>query len=199
MITRLLRTAKPVSVLLAALTAGSLTASGQRALKTNLVYDAGSTVNAGLEFPTSSRWTADFSVSYNGWRYSGRLWKHWCVMPELRQWHCTPFYGSFYGVHLLGGQFNFGNFDLPFSFLGTDFRVLKDTRHQGWMAGFGLVYGYSWMLDRCWNLEAAIGLGCIYTRYDVFECVDCGAKAASGITHNYIGPTKVALSLIYNF
>ncbi len=88
---------------------------------------------------------------------------------------------------------------MDFKFLGTDFGKLKGHRYQGWMTGAGIAYGYSWILDRHWNFEAEIGIGWVYTRSDVFECADCGQKVETDKPHNYFGPTKAALNLIYTF
>ena len=62
-----------------------------------------------------------------------------------------------------------------------------------------MAYGYSWILGRHWNLEAELGIGWIYTKYDVFPCAKCGRKLASDRSHNYVGPTKVALNLVHVF
>lgn len=42
-------------------------AKGQNvALKTNVLYDATATVNAGVEFSFAPKWTMDISANYNG-------------------------------------------------------------------------------------------------------------------------------------
>ena len=57
------------------------------ALKTNIIYDATTTVNAGVEFSFAPKWTMDISANYNGWDFSdNRKWKHWLVQPEIRWW-----------------------------------------------------------------------------------------------------------------
>ena len=109
------------------------------------------------------------------------------------------FAGHFVGVHALGGQYNIGNLNNHISFLGTDLSVLSDRRYQGWFAGGGIAYGYAWILNKRWNLEAELGLGWIYTRYDSYPCTQCGTKIADGKSHNYVGPTKAAVNLIYTF
>ena len=58
----------------------------------------------------------------------------------------------------------------------TDARKLKDSRYQGWFVGAGVAYGYAWILGRHWNLEAEIGIGYSYTRYDRFRCTGCGRE-----------------------
>ena len=39
------------------------------AVKTNLLYDATSTINLGTEFGLSPKWTLDVSANYNPWTY----------------------------------------------------------------------------------------------------------------------------------
>ncbi len=170
------------------------------ALKSNLLYDATTTINLGLEFALSPKWTIDLSGNYNGWTFSdNRKWKHWMVQPEARYWFCNKMQGHFIGLHALGGQYNVGNIDLDVNFLGTDFSKLKDYRYQGWAVGAGLAYGYAWTLAKHWNLEAEIGLGWAYTRYDKYECKTCGEKVESDKSHHYVGPTKAAINLVYVF
>lgn len=169
------------------------------AIKSNLLYDALLTPSLGVEVGVAPKWTVDVSGQLNAWAVNDHRWKQWLVQPEARYWLCRRFSGHFFGAHLLGGQFNFGNIDLPFKFLGTDFRQLKDYRWQGWMAGAGLAYGYTWILNKRWSFETEIGLGWVYSRYDTYRCANCGRKIESDKVHNYVGPTKAALNIIYNF
>ncbi len=169
------------------------------AVKTNLLYDAALTVNLGAEVRLAPKWSFDLSGNLNAWDVNSHKWKHWLLQPEGRYWFCEGLQGHFVGVHALGGEYNVGNVDLDFKMLGTDFRNLKDKRYQGWFAGAGIAYGYSWILGKHWNFEAEIGLGWIYTRYDVYPCAKCGTKLATGKAHNYVGPTKAALNLVYVF
>lgn len=170
------------------------------AVKTNLLYDATATINAGVEVAIAPRWTLDISGNFNGWNQSHqRRWKHWLVQPEARYWFCDPFAGHFLGMHLHGGQYNVGGLDNSISFLGTDFSGLSDYRYQGWFLGAGVAYGYSVILGRHWNMEFEIGIGYSYTRYDQFNCVGCGRKIKEDQDHHYFGPTKAAINLIYVF
>lgn len=169
------------------------------AIKSNLLYDAALTPSLGVEAGVAPKWTIDLSGQINDWSVGGRLWKQWVVQPEIRYWFCRRFSGHFVAAHALGGQYNFGKFDLPFKFLGTDFRDFKDNRHQGWMAGLGVAYGYSWILDKHWNFEAEIGIGWVYTQYDTYRCANCGKKIKTDTPHNYVGLTKAALNIIYAF
>lgn len=169
------------------------------AIKTNLLYDALLTADLGVEVGLAPQWSAELTGNLNAWTINDRRWKQWNVQPELRYWFCRAFAGHFVGAHLIGGQYNFGHLPFGFSFLGTDFSKLKDYRFQGWMAGAGVAYGYTWLLNRHWSIEAEIGIGWIYTRYDQFECRDCGERVARNRAHNYVGPTKAAVNIVYNF
>ena len=169
------------------------------AVKTDLLKDVVLTPTIGVEFGLAPKWTFEVSGSLNAWPVNDHYWKQWMVMPEARYWFCQRFAGHFVGAHVLGGQYNFGNLHNNIKFLGTDFSKLTDERHQGWMAGAGIAYGYDWILSRHWNLEAEIGFGWVYTRYDVYPCATCGSKTRSRKPHNYVGPTKAAINLVYTF
>ena len=169
------------------------------AFKTNLVGDATLSPSLGIEIGLATHWSLDLSGEYNGWAVKDMKWKHWLAQPEMRFWFCDRFAGHFIGLHALGGEYNFGNIRNSVQFLGNDFSILSDKRVQGWAAGGGLAYGYSWLLGRHWNLEAEVGVGYAYTRYDVFECVKCGKVVSTDNERHYIGPTKAALNLVFSF
>lgn len=170
------------------------------ALKSNLLYDAFATLNAGVEVGLADRWTLELDGQFNAWTLSNdKRWKHWAVQPGVRYWLCDRFGGHYFGVYLHGGQYNVGGINLNVNFLGTDFRKLKDTRYQGWFVGGGVSYGYAFVLGRHWNLETEIGIGYSYTRYDRFRCAGCGKKVETDKPHHYVGPTKAAVNLVYLF
>lgn len=170
------------------------------AVKTNLFSDAFMNVNLGIEVGLTPKWTLDLTGELNGWTLShNRRWRHWVVQPEACYWFCDRFSGHFVGAHLHGGQYNIGGFNGRINFLGTDARKLRNARFQGWFVGAGVAYGYAWILNRHWNLEAEIGFGYSYTRYDRFKCTGCGKKVEADKLHHYIGPTKAAVNLVYLF
>ena len=170
------------------------------AVKTNLLYDATATINAGIEFGLAPKWTLDLSGNFNGWTMShDRKWKHWMAQPEARYWFCDRFAGHFLGFHALGGQYNVGHLKNNIKFLGTDFSKLSDSRYQGWFIGAGVAYGYAWVLNKHWNLEGESGVGYVYTEFDRFNSKGCGKKVEEDKNHHYFGPTKAAINLIYVF
>lgn len=176
------------------------TASAQQfSLKTNLLYDAAATINVGAELRVAPRWSIDLSGNYNAWTFSnGSRWKHWLVQPEVRYWFCDATAGHFLALHGLGAQYNVGHLGFARSIPGYNFGELRDKRYQGLLGGAGLAYGYSWILGRHWGLEAELGLGWIYTKYDIFECEGCGRMVGSGSKHLF-APTKAAINLVYVF
>lgn len=191
----------PAAIAGIAIGLASLTAQAQEVgVKTNLLYDATATINLGAEVQVAPKWSLDLSGNFNPFTFSnGKKWKHWLVQPEARYWFCEPLGGHFVAAHLLGGQYNFGHFDPGFNLPGSKLRDLRDHRYQGWFVGAGIAYGYSWLLSKHWNLEAEIGIGYVYTRYDAFECEGCGRKVEEDRPHNYFGPTKAAINLVYVF
>lgn len=191
---------RKLSLILIALTC-LFGAQAQRVnVKTNLLTDALLSPNVGVEVGLKPHWSLDMSGGFNLWTIDGHKWKHWYAQPEARYWFCEYFAKHFVGVHALGGQYNFGNLGGGFEFLGSDFRKLKDNRYQGWAVGGGIAYGYSFVLDRHWDIELEIGVGYLYTKFNKFECKNCGSKDPQGpFDHHYVGPTKAAVNLVYVF
>ncbi len=114
------------------------------------------TPNLGLEASIARKHTVQLFYGLNPWEPSGgKSLKHWVVQPEYRYWFCEAFNGWFLGVHLMGGEFNVGEVDLPFGL----FDDLSTHRYEGWYAGGGVTAGYQWPLSRHWNLEASLGVG----------------------------------------
>lgn len=177
------------------------------AVKTNLLYDATTTPNLGFEVGVGKKNTIQLFYGLNPWKFNTdthgeRFARHWLLMPEYRWWTCTKFNGHFIGAHLMGGEFNAASVNLPlpgFFFGGDNIRSgVKDTRYQGGFAGLGVTYGYQWILNRHWNVEAEIGVGYNLVWYSRYPCYECGAKISSGTT-NYAGITKLGLSVLYIF
>lgn len=173
-------------------------------IKTNLLYDATSTLNLGVEVGLSRRITLELSGNLNPWTFSeNRKMKHILLQPELRWWLCERFNGHFFGIHAHWAHYNWGGM-LPWGFSNgkmfgvIENRAMMDNRYQGWLVGGGLTYGYQWLLGKHWNLEASLGLGYAYLKYDKYPCRKCGKKTDEE-HKNYLGPTKAAVSLIYLF
>lgn len=160
-------------------------AYGQKvALKTNALYWGALTPNMSVEMALNHRFSTDWQVAYNPWTFQDdKKMRFWLVQPELRYWLCETFEGHFVGVHLHGAQF-FGGFN--------------DKRYDGYLAGGGLTYGYNWILSPHWNLEALIGAGYARLWYKESPRIPC-SKCHENKKKDYIGPTKIAISISYMF
>jgi hypothetical protein len=73
---------------------------------------------------------------------------------------------------------------------------IQKKRFEGWLAGFGVSYGYHLVLSNRFSLEFSLGLGYAYLKYDKFDCRTCGDKESSKYMH-YLGPTKAGISAIF--
>ncbi|GHT02303.1 hypothetical protein AGMMS49525_05580 [Bacteroidia bacterium] len=169
------------------------------AISSNLLYDATTSMNFGLELRVSETWTLKLPVTYNPWELKdNKKFKFLLVQPEIRKWLCEPFAGHYFGLHAHYGLLNMSKLtELDgVNFSGINFSYLKDHRYEGYLFGAGLSYGYNFYLAPRWNLEANIGLGYARLEYDRYECQECGKKEKTG-SADYFGPTQVGLSLIY--
>lgn len=195
-------------MILAAATMWATASQAQEvALKTNLLYDASTTPNIGVEIGLGRRVTGQVFYGLNPWTYGksgidAKKAKHWVLMPEVRWWPCYKMNGWFVGVHAMGGQFNAANLNVPVPgafFKGLNItKAVKDSRVQGYFAGGGITAGYQWILAKHWNLEAELGVGYDHVWYDQFPCAECGTKLATGHS-NYVGLTKAGITLMYVF
>lgn len=170
--------------------AASTIVSGQKAaVKTNLLYDATTTLNLGFELGLGEKTTLNISGNYNPWKFGSARWRHGLIQPEFRYWVCEKFNGSFWGVHAHYAHYNVGG-------LKWFSENMKENRYQGDLYGGGISYGYQWVLNDRWNLEATIGVGYARLVYDKYPCASCGTRIKRS-HRNYWGPTQVGVSIIY--
>ena len=192
-------------------------------IKSNLLYDATSTINLGIEYALSDQLTLDVSMNFNPWAFphkrinpSGQvrfehdaIIKHWMIQPEVRWWLCEKFNGHFFGAHLHSGQFNVGGLTFLPDRLGDgsideNGRYIKGgiqhNRYEGWFAGAGFSYGYHWILSNRISLEFTLGAGYAYLKYDKYKnysSMENPPKDPNKYLMHYFGLTKAGISIIY--
>lgn len=177
----------------------TVTISAQKVgVKTNLLYWATTTPNIGLEYKVGEKSTFSLVGAYNPLQFPSKTdaegitvnpkLKHWVVMPEFKYWFCKAFERTNIGIHGIYGKFNAGGI----SFIPK----LKDYRYKGQFFGGGISAGYQWAMGNRMGLELSAGAGYLFFDYKKFECHQCGEEIGEG-SKNYIGPTKVAISVIY--
>lgn len=170
------------------------------AVKTNLLSDAFGVPSLSLELPLNSHWTFDLTGEYNNWEtWNDEKWRHWTVQPEARYWIKESFDGWFLGIHALGGEYNFGNWAHKMPFFNGLFKQADENRLQGTFLGGGLGFGYAWQWTKHWGLSAELGMGYMNMKGDMFQCKECQHKLEDDFNHNYFGPTKAAVNLVYRF
>lgn len=180
-------------LLILLLAAAALPGRGQVVgIRTNVFSDIATTMNLGLEIGLGQKLSLDLPVSYNPWEFKDRkMLKLIAVQPELRWWLCNRFSGHFLGVHAHYAAYNVRGLKLPFGI----YPGVKENRYEGDAVGFGVSYGYQWIIGRHWGIEATVGLGYAHIWYDKYrKC--CGEKIASG-SRNYWGPTRLGVNFVY--
>lgn len=160
----------------------------QWAVSTNGLYWLTATPNIGVEYSFHRQMTAAVSGSYNPFTFkNNRKMKHWLVEGEYRYWLSESFKGHYFGAHISGGIYNFGN--LP---VGS----MKNYRFEGGVYSGGFTYGYQWIVGNRVNIGANIGFGYAHLDYNKYYCPTCGEKV-DHYKSDYFGPTKIGVSIIY--
>lgn len=145
------------------------------ALKSNLLFDLATFLNAELEVPIARRWSVLAEVTWPWWlqkssynwcnemgevSLEGRLWfQPWQRHSNYKDWklsHRAPLQGWFMGLYAHAGYYDFQDF----SFTGKQYHG-----RQGEFLGGGLTLGYSARLANHWRMEFSLGVGAAYNQY----------------------------------
>lgn len=114
---------------------------------TNTLYWAAATPNASMHIRLSQAFSLNLEVAGRPRVYgiAGYNPKFVSLAPEVRYWFLK------HGMHR-----HFAGVMLE----GVDYSVMhKGDDHAGDMLGFGVTYGYDWILSKRWNMETTVGLG----------------------------------------
>lgn len=175
-----------------------LSAQNTWAVKTNVLHDVSTlSLNVAGEYAFRPQWSAELGTSVNFWgSWGGSRLDHVLLEPEIKYWFCEKFSGWFVDAHGIGGYANVGNF-WDFSTIGPRFPDLRNYQlRDAFMLGLGIGGGYDFILNRHWNLELEAGLGYIYTIGNEYDGTTLLLK---GSEFDYVGPTKLAVSIVYLF
>lgn len=166
------------------------------ALKSNLLFDAVTALNAEIEIPIGNRWSIMVEDVFPWWetgnKYCLQMWE---MGAEVRYWF-KPWDPR--GKEKLRGWFT-GLYGMSSKY---DFQNDRKVNYQGEYWSAGLSGGYSLPLGRKkWgNLELSLGLGFLksgYRHYQPSENYDklIHDRPNDG-TVQYFGPTKAKISLV---
>lgn len=189
---------KKLLLLLTILLPLGLGAQNTWAVKTNVLHDLSTlSLNVAGEYAFKPQWSAELSASANFWgSWGGSRLDHVLLQPEIKYWFCEKYNGWFVDAHGIGGYANVGKF-WDFSKIHPRFPDLRNYElRNAIMLGLGIGGGYDFILSRHWNLELEAGLGYIYTRGDEY---DGTTLLLEGSIFDYVGPTKLAASIVYLF
>lgn len=167
----------------------------QLTVSNNLLYDAWLTPNARVGVRLSPHWSLGLTGAYRPWPTddaTSRKWKHLLVSPDLRYWTDSVNVHHFFGLNLIYSHYNVADLKFPFGL----WKSVRDERRQGDLGAIGAFYGYSWPIARHWNIEALIGAAVGYTKYDRFECGQCGTKIGND-KKLFLLP-QAAINIVYN-
>lgn len=151
-------------------------------LKSNALYWAGATPNIGVEFRLNRHFTLNIEGLGNRLKVGSKLdTRVLSFTPEARYWFSIrPQAGHFVGV--MG--------------MATDYDItLKNKVYKGEAIGAGLTYGYSFVLNNRWSLEATAGIGLLGTRKVDHRKNE--PEPASAKSSMVFAPMKLGLSFVY--
>lgn len=177
------------------------TGAQEISLRTNLLWDAVSEPNLGLEWQTGEHWSVGVDAGLKAWprwlawdwdQQNPTHWRNFAVVPEVRYYVKEVFQGMFFGADALYTHYNVGNVPTPFHM----YPEVENYRLQGSFWAGGLFAGYAWWPWQHWRLELEAGAAVGLAAYDRFECAHCGTKLAE---ERRVGVVpKLALNVAYN-
>ena len=165
------------------------------ALKTNLLYDAVTALNAELEVPIGKRFSVMVEDVFPWWKAGPNGNKYclqmWTMSIEPRWWFYRKGMSDRLQGHFIAPYAMSGKYDLQW-----DTNICY--RGYGWSAG--LTYGYSMPLCKWLNMEFSMSIGYLNASYQHYqpspdyEHLFKDPDNAGRLT--YIGPTKLKVSLV---
>ena len=168
-------------------------------VRTNLLWDALSEPNIGLEFPLSDNWSIGGNAGLKAWprwlawdwdKENPQHWRNFVVAPEVRYYLNQVYEGVFFGADAIYSHFNVGAVSIPL------YPEVKDFRDQGsWWAG-GLFAGYAWWPWQHWRFEVEAGAAVGLAAYGKYDCPHCGTKLSDERKPAVV--PKLAINVAYN-
>ena len=169
--------------------AGNVSLPSERfALKTNLIYDALLMPSLEIEYMVNDKWSVALEGDLAWWKNDPKH-KYYQIMyiqPEAKWWFRAkgPWHGMYAGFLAGGGKYDLEN-------------GKKGYKGEGFITGFS--FGYMWPVSRNLSLEAALGIGYMYTRYKEYHPYDGHYLYDRTATTKYFGPVKAKFAFVWRF
>lgn len=163
------------------------------AVKSNLLYDVATVLNAEVEVPLGDHFSVAVEYLFPWWErdnkyclqllelgFEGRYW----LREQARHKGCLQ--GWFVGLYAMSGMY--------------DFQYKRDVNYQGEFWSAGVTAGYAMRLTKRLNLEFSLSAGFLSSAYRHYFPADDWSElyrdGKSGRT-NYFGPTKAKVALVW--
>lgn len=160
------------------------------AIKNNLIYDLALAPNIEIEIPIGKKWSLNTEYKCPWWINNNHDFCYQLLSGgvEARYWlgnrqDRNKLTGHFLGLYAEGGTYDF---------------QFGDNGYQGkYYGASGLSYGYALQLARHFSMEFSLGVGYLTTEYTKYVSYDKDIVRVSNGRYNFIGPTKVKVSLVW--
>lgn len=168
------------------------------AVKTNLLFDLASMLNAEIEVPIGERWSVAGEWMFPWWR-SGKSDFTMQVLTghgEVKYWlgsraERDVLTGWHLGLYGGGGKY--------------DFQIFNNDGAQGNFFDMGVSVGYAHKISRNFRMEYSLGIGYLRSDYETYDRVrdtqygDIKVVRYPWETHrlNWFGPTRARISLVW--
>lgn len=169
------------------------------AVKTNMLYDALTVPNIGVEFYLGGGWSAAAGAAYSWWSNSTRhrYFRVYGGDIAIRKWFgarakATPLTGHHIGVY--GQLFTY---DVEFGGKGYMGGRPGGKLWDEPQAAGGVEYGYSLPIAHRLCIDLAVGVGYWYGKTREYKPVDGGYEWLKTNHRNYLGPTKAEISFVW--
>lgn len=166
-------------------------------VKTNLLYDLLTFVNASVEIPLTKNITAEATLVYPWWRNTSKhktiQMRYVAVTPRYYFNNADRSYTSLFAGLTVGG----GKYDLQWTRRGV----------QGSMWHVSPVIGYSHHISKRWKMEYSASVGFVHTKYQKYTQTadtpygEIKVKDYPWVSKvlNTVLPTSLNVSIVYTF
>lgn len=155
------------------------------AIKTNVAYDAVAILNLAYEIEVARHLTVEIPIAWSLWDWKPDNGLRTVAFQPGVKYH----FGDIAEGHAVGAEVAVAWFNMR-----HNQHRYQDTGRP--LTGISLNYTYTKRLGRGWAAEMTIGAGYLNMAYNTYYNVTNGALLSKR-TRNYVGPTRVALTLSY--
>lgn len=151
------------------------------AVKTNAISWATLSPNIGAEIILSNKVSLDLSATFNPFQFKDYRLHFVQLQPEVKYWFGRPL-----SQHYIGITGFFANNNLQF----------RNYFYKGDLFAGGLTYGYAWVLNERWTMEASFGVGAVHYRQFKREAAEKFTSEPNK-TGTILAPVKLGLTFSY--